>query len=228
MATAEKTPTMTDPELTEAIQDELRWEPSIDAREIGVSVKDGVATINGTVGNFFEKWEAGSAARRIHGVRALANDIEVQLPGDRRRSDTDIARAAAEALAWNVSLPVDRVKVTVSDGWITLNGEVDWGYQMRAAEAAVRRMLGVRGVTNEVTVKPRAVPTDIKARIQAAFRRSAAVDAQRILVEVNGGQVTLRGNVWTWGERDEAERSAWAAHGVTSVENLISLGLVLD
>ena len=160
MATATKT--MTDPQLTEAIQDELRWEPSIDDREIGVSVKDGVATLNGTVGNFFEKWEAGSAARRIYRVRAQANEIEVQLPGDGRRNDTDIARAAADALAWNVSMPPDRVKVTVSDGWIILNGEVDWGYQMGAAEVAVLRLLGVRGVTNEVTVKPRAVPTDIK------------------------------------------------------------------
>ncbi len=220
--------TMTDPELREAIQDELHWEPSIDDREIGVSVKDGVATLTGTVRNFFEKWEAGSAASRIPGVQALANDIQVVLPGDSRRSDTDIARAASEALTWNVSLPADRVKVAVSDGWITLTGEVDWGYQKAAAEAAVRKLLGVRGVTNEVTVKPRAVPADVKAKIQEAFRRSAAVDARRIRVETKGGHVTLRGNVRTWMERDEAERSAWAAHGVTSVENLISLTPGLD
>ena len=226
MATATKT--MTDSELRGAIQDELRWEPSIDDREISVSVEDGVATLRGTVGNFFEKWEAGSRAIRIHGVRALANDIEVQLPGDRRRGDTDMARAAAEALAWDVSMPPDRVKVTVSDGWIALDGEVDWGYQKWAAEASIRRLIGVRGVTNGVTVKPKVVPTDIKARIEAALCRNAAVDAHRIQVEVEGGRVTLRGNVWAWTERDEAERSAWAAHGVTSVENLIELGLIFD
>jgi osmotically-inducible protein OsmY len=185
MATATKAKAMTDAELREAIQDELCWEPSFDDREIGVSVKDGVATLTGTV--------------------------------------RDIARAAAEALAWNVALPADRIKVSVSDAWITLTGEVDWGYQKAAAEASVRRLLGVKGVSNEVSIKPRAVQADIKARIEAAFRRSAAVDAQRIRVEAKGGEVTLRGNARTWFERDEAERSAWSAHGVTSVENLISL-----
>jgi osmotically-inducible protein OsmY len=223
MATAMKAKEMTDPELRESIQDELHWEPSIDDREIGVSVKDGIATLTGTVRNFFEKWEAGSAASRIHGVKAVANDVEVLLPGNSRRSDTDIARTAAEALAWNAALPADRVKVSVSDSWITLSGEVDWGYQKAAAEAAVRRLLGVKGVSNEVIVEPRAVPTDIKARIEAAFHRSAAVDAQRIRVETKGGHVTLRGKVRTWVEREEAERSAWAAQGVTGVENLINL-----
>jgi osmotically-inducible protein OsmY len=223
MATAAKAKATTDAELREAIQDELCWEPSFDDREIGVSVKDGVATLTGTVRNFFEKWEAGAAAGRIHGVKAVANDIEVLLPGDGRRSDTDIARAAAEALAWNVALPADRIKVSVSDAWITLTGEVDWGYQKAAAEASVRRLLGVKGVSNEVSIKSKAVPADIKARIEAAFRRSAAIDAQRIRVEAKGGEVTLRGNARTWFERDEAERSAWSAHGVTSVENLISL-----
>jgi osmotically-inducible protein OsmY len=228
MATAMMTSAMSDAELREAIQDELHWEPSIDDREIGVSVKEGIATLTGTVRNFFEKWEAGSAARRVHGVKAVANDVEVRLPGDARRSDTDIARAAAEALAWNVSLPADRVGVTVSDGWITLDGEVDWGYQKAAAEAAVRHLLGIRGVTNEVTVKPSAVPSDIRAKIEAAFRRSAAVDAQRIRVETRGGHVTLRGNVRSWPERKEAERSTWAARGVTSVENLINITPTLD
>ena len=222
-ATSARTQPTSDLELKEEIQEVLRWEPSIDDREIDVSVKDGVVTLTGTVGNFFVKWEAESAAKRIYGVMAVANDVEVQLPAGGRRSDTDIARAAAEALTWNVSLPADRVDVTVSDGWITLNGEVDRGYQKAAAETAVRRLLGVRGVTNEVTVKPSAVPTDIKAKIEAAFRRSADVDAQRIWVEVEGGHVTLRGNARTWAERDEAERSVWAAQGITSVENRISL-----
>lgn len=223
METATKVKAMTDTELRKSIQDELHWEPSIDDREIGVVVKDGIVTLTGTVRNFFEKWEAGTAAGRIHGVMAVANDIEVKLPGDSRRTDTDIARTAAEALAWNASLTADQVKASVSDGWLTLTGEVDWGYQCNAAESAVRRLLGVRGVTNEVTVRPQAVPTDVKAKIEAAFRRSAAIDADRIQVETRGGHVTLRGNVRTWLEREEAERSAWAARGVTSVENLINL-----
>ncbi len=214
--------------LRRAIEDELRWEPSIDEREIGVAVKDGVATLTGTVGNFFQKWEAGAAATRIRGVRAVANDIQVQLPGDARRSDADIARTAAEVLMWNASLPAERVKVSVSDGWITLTGEVEWGYQKAAAESAVRRLAGVRGVTNEVTIRPKAVPKDVKARIEEAFRRSAALEAKAIRVETRGGNVTLRGNVRTWVERDEAERSAWGAEGVTSVENLINLTPILD
>jgi osmotically-inducible protein OsmY len=220
METATSAKKMTDTDVRAAIQDELRWEPSIDDREIGVSVKDGVATLTGPVRNFFEKWEAGSAARRIHGVKAIANDIEVRLPGS-YRSDTDIARAAAEALAWNAALPADRVQVGVAEGHITLSGEVDRGYQKAAAEAAVRRLLGVRGVTDELTLKPRPVPADIKAKIEAAFRRDAVVDAQYIKVETRG-HVMLRGHVQTWLERDEAERSAWAAPGVTNVENLIS------
>jgi osmotically-inducible protein OsmY len=224
-ATSTQMNRMTDRELTKAIQDELCWEPSIDGREIDVKVKDGVATLTGRVGNFFVKWEAGSAVRRVHGVSAVANDIEVQLPTDGRRSDTDIARAAADVLAWNVSLPTARILVDVYDGWITLNGDVDWGYQSWAAENAVRRLLDVRGVTNEISVKPSGVPTDVKARIEAAFRRSAAVDAARIRVETNGGQVTLRGDVGSSLERDEAERSAWAAQGVTNVENFINVAL---
>lgn len=223
MATATQAKNMTDTELRAAIQDELHWEPSIEDREIGVSVKDGVATLTGSVRSFFQKWEAGAAASRIHGVKAIANDIEVQLPGTFHRSDTDIARAAAEALAWNAALPADRVKVSVTQGWITLSGEVDWGYQKAAAESAVRRLLGVRGVVDELNVKPSPVPADIKAKIEAAFRRGAIIDAQHVRVETAGGKVTLRGNVRTWVERDEAERSAWAAPGVTSVENLIIL-----
>jgi len=223
MATASSTKKMTDADLRMAIQDELSWEPSIDDREIAISVKDGVATLTGVVRNFFEKWEAGSASRRVHGVKAIANDIEVRLPGSFHRTDTDIARAAAEALTWNAALPADRVKVSVSEGHITLNGEVDWGYQKAAAEAAVRRLLGVRGVTDELTVKPMPVPADIKAKIEAAFRRDAILDAQNIKVETKGGHVTLRGHVRTWVEREEAERSAWAAPGVTNVENLIIL-----
>jgi len=213
----------TDTQLQRDVQDELRWQPSIDAAEIGVAVKDGVVTLTGNVKNFFEKWEAETAAKRVHGVKALANDIEVRLPGDARRNDTDIARAAAEALAWNASVPRDRVKVTVSDARITLEGEVDWQYQKVAAENAVRFLLGVRGVTNEISVKPRVTPSEIKARIENAFRRSAILDAERIQVETDGSRVTLRGSVQSWAERKEAEQSAWAAPGVSYVEDRITV-----
>ena len=223
MATMTNSTTMTNSELKEAIRDELRWEPSIDDREIAVAVDDGVVTLTGTVRNFFSKWEAGSAARRVRGANVVANDIEVQLPGDGHRSDTDIARAAGEALAWNASLPADCVVVDVSEGQLTLGGNVPWGYQKAAAEASVRHLLGVRGVSNEIAVKQEAAPTDVKANIEAAFRRGAAVDAQRVRVDIDGGKVTLRGDVRTWLERDDAERSAWAAPGVTGVENLIGL-----
>ena len=220
------TATMTIPsdmQLQRNVQDELRWQPSVDAAEIGVAVKDGVVTLTGNVKNFFQKWEAEAAAVRVRGVRALANEIEVRLPGDFRRNDTDIARAATEALAWNASVPPDRVKVTVSDAWIALRGELDWQYQKFAAETAVRYLVGVRGVTNEISVKPTVTPSEVKARIEDAFRRSAALDARRIRVETEGGRVTLSGEVSSWAERDQARQSAWAAPGVSLVDDRLTV-----
>jgi osmotically-inducible protein OsmY len=205
------------------ILDELKWEPSVDAAEIGVTVEDGVVTLTGRVPTYEEKLVAERASQRVAGVRAVANDLEVRPSGTGERTDADIARAAAEALAWCSSVPPGRVKVAVSEGWVTLEGEVDWQYQREFAHDAIRPLLGVRGVINDLRVRPKASATEVKANIEAAFRRSAEVDADKVRVEVLGSKITLGGNVRSWSERQEAERTVWAAPGVSSVENRIAV-----
>jgi osmotically-inducible protein OsmY len=166
---------------------------------------------------------AGGVAERVKGVKAIANDIEVRLPGTAERTDADIAQAAFEALKWKTTVPDGRIKVSVSEGWVTLEGEVDWQYQRYAAVETVHHLVGVKGVTNLIAVKPRVSATEVQSRIEAAFRRSAELDAQKIRVETHDGKVTLRGDVRSWSERQEAERTAWSAPGVTQVENLIAI-----
>ena len=213
----------TDIQLQHDILDELKWEPSVEAAEIGVTVEAGVATLGGHVRTYTEKVSAERAAQRVAGVEAVANEIEVRPAGAGARTDTDIARAALEALAWHSALPAHAIKVAVSRGWVTLDGQVDWQYQREEAECAVSSLLGVRGVINEVAVKPRTTAADLKSRIEAAFKRSAEIDAGRVQIESHGDTIILHGDVRSWAERQEAERTAWAAPGVAKVINKIAV-----
>jgi osmotically-inducible protein OsmY len=213
-----------DSEVQRSVQDELSWEPSIyDSSKIGVGVKDGVVTLTGTVNSYFEKSAAERAAKRVFGVKALAVELTVTPVDSLKRTDTDIAKAAEDALNWDVAVPNDRIEVTVEDGWVTLDGNVDWQYQKRGAENDVKNLSGVIGVSNNIFVKPAVTPADIKSKIEAALRRNAVLDAQNITVQANGSKVTLTGNVSSWKERDEADDAAWAAPGVTDVKNLITI-----
>jgi osmotically-inducible protein OsmY len=214
---------MTDSELQQDVIRELQWEPSVEAAHIGVAVKNGVVTLTGYVPSYAQKFAAEKAATRVHGVRAVANELEVRLPGDEKRTDEDVASAAVTALKSNTLVPDDRIKVTVSKGWVTLEGQVEWQYQKDAAENAVRYLSGVVGVSNLIDVKPRTSPSELKSKIEQAFKRNAALDANRINVEVQGGKAILRGTVRSWAEREEATRQAWAAPGIWSVENNITV-----
>jgi len=210
---------MTDGELLDQVEDALDWEPSVDVSDVDVSVDGGVVTMRGDVGSYAQKRTAERVVLGVYGVRGVANDLNVRLPGALERSDTDIAQAAVNTLTWNTQVPSDRVTVAVSDGWVTLRGTVDWQYQKDAAERGVRNLTGVRGITNDMTVGPRVQPGDVQARIEAALRRNAEIDARRINVSVADGRITLSGNVHSSAERDEARRAAWAAPGVTAVED---------
>jgi osmotically-inducible protein OsmY len=219
MATA--TLTRTDLELQKDVLAELKWDAQIQPNEIGVSVKDGVVTLTGWVDSYLKKWSAEDAAHKVAGVKAVANDIEIKLATE--RTDPDIAEAAVHALEWDAFVPSGKVQVTVSKGWVTLKGEVEWQYQKQDAERVVRRLTGVKGVTNLITVKPRVTPSELRKKIEDALVRNAELDANKITVEVQGSKAVLKGTVRAWAEKEEAARVAWSAPGITSVENLITV-----
>jgi osmotically-inducible protein OsmY len=214
-----------DLELKKAVLAELEFDSSVKVGEIGVSAKDGIVTLTGSAGSYAEKWAAARAVKRLAGVRGLAEDIVVKLPESARRTDTEIATTAVDAIKWLATVPKDTVKITVREGWISLEGAVDSWHQKSAAEEAVRNRAGVRGVTNLIVINPKVAPGDVKEAIIAAFERHALLDARQIQVETNGGAVVLRGNVRSLIEQEEAEHAAWAAKGVTQVENRMILAM---
>lgn len=210
-----------DGDIIRDVEDELRWDPDIDATDIAVTVRNGVVTLAGFGRSYMQKYLAEFDAKRVAGVVAVANDIQIHLPDVDERPDPEIARDAVARIKGE--LPWDKIRVIVKDGWLTLEGEVEWNYQRERAEEAARRVRGMKGITNSIEVKPRATPMEIRRKIEEALRRAAELDANHITVETNGGEVILRGTVRSWAERREAERAAWLAPGVAKMDNRISI-----
>jgi osmotically-inducible protein OsmY len=214
---------MTDKQLQDNVQAALDWDPSIDVTDVGVTVDQGVVTLRGVVKSYSEVAAAERVALGVYGVKALANDLKVRIVNGNERTDSDIALAAVNAIKWNTLIPSDKVSVSVSEGWITLKGDLDWQFQREAAGRAVRDLIGVVGVTNNINVRQKVRIADVESKIMTALKRSAEVDARRIHVGATDGKVVLTGNVRSWAERQEAKRAAWSAPGVTAVDDRIAI-----
>jgi osmotically-inducible protein OsmY len=214
----------TDSNLKQAVLDELLWEPSVNSAHIGVTAKDGVVTLTGDVTSYAEKWAAQRAASRVVGVKAIAEEIEVRYPSDMKIDDADIAKQALQILSWDIEVPMDKVKVTVQKGVVTLSGSLDWYYQRNTAEGDVRRLHGVTGVVDNIVITPRVQAMDVRDKIQAALKRDARIEADSITVTADGGKVTLSGKVDTWYDDGLAVRTAWSAPGVTKVVDHLTVG----
>lgn len=214
-----------DSDIRRDVEDELRWDPDIDATDIAVAVNNGVVALTGFVRSYPQRMQAERDAKRVAGVVGVANDIEVRLPVIDQRPDPDIVRDAVSALKSELPYSSENIKVIAKDGRLTLEGTVEWNYARERAEKAVKRIRGAKSVTNSITLKPKVAPYEIRRKIEDAFRRSAEVDASRITVEANGSEVILRGTVKSWAEREEAERAAWAAPGVTKVDNRVTISV---
>lgn len=209
----------TDAQIKKDVLEELKWQPNIDETHIGVIVENGVVTLSGVVNDYFMKTAAEKATKRVNGVKAVAEDIEVKYGDAYKKTDKEIAKAVVSALEWNASIPDDKISVKVEDGWVYLSGEVKWSYQRDAAKRAVENLLGVRHVVNNITIKQTVIATDIKEKIKKALKRSAEVDAKNITVEVDGHTVTLKGKVHSLAEKEEARKTAFSSPGVYSVKN---------
>lgn len=221
MATMTATPVQSDAAIRNSVLSELKWDPKISSPDIALAVKDGVVTLSGFVSSYWEKDAAEKAVKRVYGVRAVANDIEVKLLS--KRTDPEIAREAVRELESHISIPAGRITVTVKNDWVTLEGSTDWQYQKSLAESAVKKLQGVLGVSNNIEVKPKVSPSDVKAKIEDALKRSAELDARRITVTVEGDAVKLYGTVRSYAEKQQAEVAAWSAPGTAKVENFITV-----
>jgi osmotically-inducible protein OsmY len=213
----------TDENIRIDVENELRWDPSVDEKGILTKVENGVVSLQGSVPHFSDRWTAEQVTKRVAGVRAIANDIEVKIPNSGERSDSEIAAAAVNALKWHFVLESSDIQAVVKHGWITLSGHVSYGYQRTVAESAVRYLLGVKGVINDIEVRPEVKAKDVKQKIQSAFQRQATLDAKDIKVNVDESSVVLQGTVHSWREKDDAAIAAWAAPGVSKVENKIQV-----